>query len=101
MDILSRFVKFVKGLRACPSVEVAVMCGVVERDIRSVTGSNLEFLRWEIGMDPLGNALGKVKEVLGRRRQPYLLRRSGVLGTLENCFKLGERLFMREGKQVR
>ena len=45
MDILSRFVKFVKGLKASPSVEVAVMSGVVDRDIRSITGSNLEFLR--------------------------------------------------------
>ena len=68
MDILSRFVKFVKGLKASPSVEVAVMCGIVEKDIRSVTGSNLEYLRWETGMDPLGNALAKVKEALGRKK---------------------------------
>ena len=37
MDITTRYVKFVKGLQASPSMEVAVLCGVVSGDVRSTT----------------------------------------------------------------
>ena len=56
-----------------------------ERDVRSVTGSSLEFLRWEIEMDPLGNALAKVKEVLGKKKATIPVEekwRVGYLGKL-------------------
>ena len=70
MDIMSRFVKFVMGLRASPSVEVAVLCGVVTGDVRTVTGSNLNMLFWETGLSPLGCSLGKVKAALSMRLAP-------------------------------
>ena len=67
MDILARYAKFVRGLQASPSMEVAVMCGVAKRDIRSVTGSNIALVRLEAGMDPLHSCLGKLKAVLQSR----------------------------------
>ena len=60
MDILSRYMMFVKGLRASPSVEVAILCGVVAGDVRTTTGSNLNMLFWETGLSPQCNH-GKVK----------------------------------------
>ena len=70
VDIMSRFVKFVMGLRASPSVEVAVLCGVVAGDVRTVTGSNLNMLFWETGLSPLGCSVGKVKTALSMRLAP-------------------------------
>ena len=67
MDIFTRIVKFVKGLQASPSMEVAVMCAVVSGDVQSTTGRNLHFLGWEVGLNPMGISLGRVKEVLGGR----------------------------------
>ena len=67
MDILGRFAKFVRGLRASPSMEVAVMCGVAQRDIRSVTGSNIALVRQEAEMDPVHCCLGKLKRRLQSR----------------------------------
>ena len=70
VDIMSRFVKFVMGLRASPSVEVAVLCGVVAGDVRTVTGSNLNMLFWETGLSPLGCSVGKVKTALSMTLAP-------------------------------
>ena len=69
-DILTRYVKFVKGLQASPSMEVAVMCGVVSGDVRSTTGCNLNEIGWEVGLNPQSISLGRVKEVLGERLSP-------------------------------
>ena len=55
------------GLIASPSMEVAVICGVAKRDIRSVTGSNIALVRLETGMDPLHSCLGKLKMELQSR----------------------------------
>ena len=64
MDILARYAKFVRGLLLSPSMEVAVMCRVARRDIRTVTGSNCALLRLETGMDPVNCCLGKLKQML-------------------------------------
>ena len=53
MDILARYAKFVRGLLLSPSMEVAVMCRVARRDIRTVKGSNCALLRLETVMDPV------------------------------------------------
>ena len=67
MDILGRYAKFVRGLRSSPSMEVAVMCGVAQRDIRTITGSNIALLRNETGMDPVQCCLAKLKKELQSR----------------------------------
>ena len=67
MDILGRYAKFVRGLKASPSMEVAVMCGVAQRDIRTVTGSNLALIRTETRMDPVHDCLWKLKKMMQSR----------------------------------
>ena len=66
-DILARYTKFVRGLRASPSMEVAVMCGVAAVDVKTTTGGNLNLLRWETGLDTMSTSLDKVKLALGKR----------------------------------
>ena len=82
MDTLARYSKFVRGLRASPSMEVAVMFGVARQDIRTVTGANLALVKFETGLDPACSSLGNIKEKLlgkvvsvpemDRWRLPYL-----------------------------
>ena len=67
MDTLARYTRFVRNLMTSPSMEVAVMCGVAKRDIRTVTGSNIALIRWETGLDPILSSLGKVKEQLKKK----------------------------------
>jgi hypothetical protein len=67
MDILGRYAKFVRGLKASPSMEVAVMCGVAQRDIRTVTGSNTALVRLETGLDPVHCCLGKLRKEIQSR----------------------------------
>ena len=52
VEILARFANFFRGLRKCPSAEVAVMANIVGRDIRSTTGSNLQLLEEASGLNP-------------------------------------------------
>ena len=66
-DILSLYVKFVRGLKLGPSREVSVMFGVVAGDVRTTTGQNLNIIRLETGLDPLACSLVKVKAELGSR----------------------------------
>ena len=68
MDILARYAKFARGLLVNPSMEVAVMAGVVRRDIRSVTGSNLALLKKETGVDPLHGSMSQLKAELDMKR---------------------------------
>ena len=63
-DILARYSKFIRGLIASPSMEVAVMFGVAKRDIRTVTGSNIALLAAETGMNPVQACLSEVKQKL-------------------------------------
>ena len=66
-DILARYSKFVKGLRVSPSMEVSIMCGVVARDVQSITGHNLNIIQWETGLDPLTCSQEKLKAALSMR----------------------------------
>ena len=43
-DILSRYGKFVKGLKSSASEEVRILFNLVSRDLQSTTGRNLKFL---------------------------------------------------------
>jgi len=61
---LSRYTKFVRGLLASPSREVAVMYGVAKQDIRSVTGANIALIRKETGLNPVLATTIQVKEKL-------------------------------------
>ena len=63
-DILARYSKFIRGLIASPSKEVAVMYGVAKRDIRTVTGSNIALLVSETELDPTQASLGDIKKQL-------------------------------------
>ena len=62
MVTLKRFTKFVKGLIASPSMEVAVMCGVARQDIRTVTGGNLALIRLETGLEPVVSSQGIIRK---------------------------------------
>ena len=64
VDTLGRYTKFVRGLMSSPSMEVAVMCGVAKKDIRSVTGANIALLREETGLNPVLASTAQVKEKL-------------------------------------
>ena len=67
-DILARYVKFVRGLKVSPSVEVSVMFGVVAGDVTTTTGRNLNTIRLETGLDPLASSLVNIKEELGNNK---------------------------------
>ena len=43
------------------------MCGVAAADVQTTTGSNMDLLRWETGLDTLSASLEKVKLALGKR----------------------------------
>ena len=45
-DVLSRYTKFVRGLRTSLSTEVSAMFGVVAGDVSTNTGQNLNLIRW-------------------------------------------------------
>ena len=61
-QLLSRYVKFHKGLLKSKSVEVQVLANVVSRDIRSVTGKNLAHIETVTGLDPWRTNSTKVSE---------------------------------------
>ena len=63
-DILARYTKYVSGLRTSPSMEVAVMFGVVHGDLRTVTGRNVAMIRQETGVDPVSSSPWDVKKKL-------------------------------------
>ena len=68
-DILSRYLKFVQGLKMSPSREVTVMCGVVEGDVTTTTGQNLDLIRRETGLDPPASSATRVKAAILSRVQ--------------------------------
>jgi hypothetical protein len=63
-DILDRYTRLIKGLKASPSIEVAVMFGVAQRYVRSVTGSNISLIRQDTGMDSVSSSPWDVKKRL-------------------------------------
>ena len=68
-DIFARYIKFVRGLKASPSMEVSVVYGVVAGDVTTTTSKNLYVLRSETGLDPLATGLVKMKAVYCLDRQ--------------------------------
>ena len=67
LDILARYIKFVRGLRASPSMEVAVLCGVVSGDMQTTTGSNLNLIRLETQLNIMAVSMNMVRDELGKR----------------------------------
>ena len=67
-DIFARYIKFVRGLKASPSMEMSVMYGVVDGDVTTTTGKNLYVLRSETGLDPLPTSLVKMKAAVWSRQ---------------------------------
>ena len=67
--LLGRFVKFFHSLLSSPSPEVAVLCRLSARDIRTNIGSNLDSIRKETGLDPW---------IFGSRRIQEELRQNSV-----------------------
>ena len=65
--ILARFVSFFRALRVAPSHEVRTIAFLVSRDLRSVTGRNLELVRQLSGEDPWVASPTRVKESLMER----------------------------------
>ena len=63
-DVISRYVRFVAGLRSSPSLEVRVMCSVASGDVRTTTGRNIQFIREETGLDPITTLSSRIKSVL-------------------------------------
>ena len=61
-QILSRYVKYVKGLLSSPSREVALVANIVARDMSSVTGRNLTLLREMTGLNPWTATPAQVRE---------------------------------------
>ena len=68
--ILSRYVKFHKNLLKSKSDEVRILANIVSRDIRSVTGKNLDMIERESGQDPWKTNSFMVKENLSDREVP-------------------------------
>ena len=66
---MSRYLKFVQGLKVSPSREVTVLCGVVAGDVSTTTGQNLHMIRLETGLDPLGSRATVVKVAILSRVQ--------------------------------
>ena len=61
---MSKYVGFFRGLRASPSPEVSFMAFFTGRDLRTVTGRNLRFLKDESGLDPWSESPARIKKVL-------------------------------------
>ena len=64
VDILSRFVKFFQSLRVSASKEIQVLSRYIARDIRSVTGWNLQLVRDLTKLDPWVTSSYKLKAAL-------------------------------------
>ena len=65
-DILSRYTRFLQGLRNSTSMEVAVMFGVVAGDVQTITVHNVRLLRIETSLDPTSVSAAAMKQVLVR-----------------------------------
>ena len=69
-DAITRYIKFVAGLRSSPSMEVAEMFGVASNDVRTTTGRNLRLLKLDSGLDTLTSSSVKVKAVMSGKLVP-------------------------------
>ena len=66
-EVLSRFVNFFRSLRNAPSHEVRTAALLGGRDLRSVTGRNLELVAELSGQDPWCASPARVKQALRER----------------------------------
>ena len=94
-DIMSRYVKFLEGLRSSPAMEVRVMYGVAAGDVRTITGRNIWFLKTETGLDPTCSSSAKVKAVLESELATIQAGTCLGSGTWPGYSKTGGRLIMR------
>ena len=63
-QVLSRYVKFFRGLMSSRSKEVALVASVVSHDVRSTTGKNLYLIREETGLNPFTARPAQVRDRL-------------------------------------
>ena len=63
-QVLSRYVKFFRGLLSSRSKEVALVASVVSRDVRSTTGRNLWLIEEEPHLNPFTARPAEVRDRL-------------------------------------
>ena len=63
-DILAQYVGFVRSLRSSPSMEVRTLVSLMSHDLRSSTGSNLDYVRRQTGLDPWSCSKRQVRAAL-------------------------------------
>ena len=63
-QVLSRYVKFFRGLLSSRSKEVALVASVVSRDVRSTTGRNLWLIQEETELNPFTARPAEVRDRL-------------------------------------
>ena len=63
-QVLSRYVKFLRGLLSSRSKEVALVASVVSRDVRSTTGRNLWLIEEETHLNPFTARPAEVRDRL-------------------------------------
>ena len=61
-DVIGRYASFVKKLKVSSCPEVAVLCNIVSRDMRSQTGRNVKFVQDECGgLCVLSSSLNEIR----------------------------------------
>ena len=63
-QLLSRYVNFFRSLLKCNSKEIKVLANIVSRDVRSVTGKNLNFIERDSGLYPWKVSSANVRVML-------------------------------------
>ena len=63
-QVLSRYVKFFRGLLSSRSKEVALVASVISRDVRSTTGRNLWLIEEETYLNPFMARPAEVRDRL-------------------------------------
>ena len=63
-QILTRYSRFFRGLRASPSAEVACLANLLSRDVRSCTGLNIHTISAMTGKDPWVDSPAAIKVAL-------------------------------------
>ena len=69
-QLLSRYTNFFKGLLKSKSREIVVVANIVSRDVRSVTGKNLNLIFTETGLDPWLIPAANVREAVPISKVP-------------------------------
>lgn len=63
-DVMSRYTKFLQTLTKSPSSEVVTMSNIVSRDVRSTTGSNVQYILNQTGLDANNCSLVEMRKTL-------------------------------------